>query len=64
MSAGRDQIADAVRSRSRLIQKIPHLHEIVYPDAEHTLEFEERISFVPDLVAWLNQQSAKITSVL
>jgi alpha-beta hydrolase superfamily lysophospholipase len=55
MLAGHDRIIDNERTRAlvgRLAPAGPNVIE--YPDAHHTLEFESGMSFVTDLLTWLN----------
>jgi alpha-beta hydrolase superfamily lysophospholipase len=55
LSAGRDRIADAGQSRAVLARGLPpgQLSERTYPDAHHTLEFEDACPFVADVAAWV-----------
>jgi alpha-beta hydrolase superfamily lysophospholipase len=52
LSAGKDRIADAAKSKAVLERGLKPglLTEIVYADAQHTLEFEEGCMFVEDIV--------------
>jgi len=56
MLAGRDEIIDNPATRRRVATfETRHLTQIRYPDARHTLEFDEcREQFAGDLVAWLS----------
>ncbi|MFO0937063.1 MAG: hypothetical protein U0798_11170 [Gemmataceae bacterium] len=55
LSAGRDRIADRVRSKLLLEKNLRPglLKENLYPDAEHTLEFEADCPFVRDIADWI-----------
>jgi alpha-beta hydrolase superfamily lysophospholipase len=55
MLAGRDQIINNVRTRQRVRRFCRgDQHVIVYPSAQHTLEFEvNRDEFIQDLLRWL-----------
>lgn len=57
-SAGQDRIADPEQSRS-VLRRIPGLTEIHYPQAGHTLEFEENCPFVADMISWLKQKALR-----
>ncbi len=52
LSAGKDRIADAAKSKAVLERGLKPglLKEIVYAEAQHTLEFEEGCLFVEDIV--------------
>ena len=55
MLAGKDRIIDNARTK-HLLTTLPirQMTSIVYPDAEHTLEFGvQRDTFVADMVSWL-----------
>lgn len=59
MLAGEDQIIDNHRTRLRIAEfGTRRLLSILYPDARHTLEFEEdRDVFIADLTNWLRGNS-------
>lgn len=60
MLAGRDQIVDNLRTK-QLVEDFSsqQLSSVVYRDASHTLEFDQRRdAFINDLIAWLETTEA------
>lgn len=60
LSAGKDRIADAVKSKAVLERGLKPglLTEIVYAEAQHTLEFEVGCAFVEDIAKWITDQTS------
>ena len=54
LSAGQDRIADRVKSKAVLESRMPRgrFQELVYPNASHTLEFEEACPFAAQIADW------------
>ena len=54
LSAGKDRIADRVKSKAVLESRMPRgrFQEIIYLNASHTLEFEEACPFAAQIADW------------